>query len=351
MVYFSDDDITYMFTVVTASSNKIIVSGDHIRSSSLGLMKSSSGSMSGSDLALLGSEYVISGLEAGRRYFVRVSAENSEMGPGLPTPTYPPSEIPMDVPSPPLKAFLHIVDKHTLQIDWSDSHLNNPGITSYTVECFTKSSHASTSLSFFGSQGIVDLDSSGLGITGGSFTLYFGDISVELPGTVEVVNGLDYVTTTTDLAPYISRGDEIKINGNIFTVHEWKEFSSKRLPLSSAYSGKNYKESLIFTRSKSAQIPFDASAMTLKIALQNMIAVGQVDVRRDTALDGGFKWTITFLTNMGPQPLFSIDASRLFGTNPSGFKAREIVHGELPNNYKKIVLPDTSVTSINITGL
>ena len=178
-------------------------------------MNGRGGNVGSTDLTLLGAEYLIQGLEPNERYYVRVSAENGEMGTGLPQTTVPSSEIPRSAPSPPSLASLSIVDKHTLQVEWEGHHSDDdarPLIDSHTVEYFTRSNEVGPTFSFFGTPEIVELDSIGLGLTGGWFHLYFGDEdTLALPGTVEVAPGMTSVATTEDLTPHLSRGDELSL--------------------------------------------------------------------------------------------------------------------------------------------
>jgi len=60
-------------------------------------------------------------------------------------------------------------------------------------------------------------------------------------------------------------------------------------------------------------------------------AVGQVAVTRTVAADsrGGYTWTVTFLTSLGPLPLMLFDANDLTGTAATGVVA-ELVRGVAP---------------------
>ena len=65
----------------------------------------------------------------------------------------------------------------------------------------------------------------------GSFTLAFGDADYPLPGTVDVVNGEDYIVTSQDLTPYIKRGDRISALGWEYAVHAFRPFNATHLYL------------------------------------------------------------------------------------------------------------------------
>ena len=118
-VYFSDDKISYTFEIMSASKTQINVFPDHKRRKSIqqNSILSESGFLGGSDLYLLGIEYKIDNLVTGYRYFVRVSAENNEMGSGIPVLTYPSSEIPHSAPIPPYDVKLSVVNKSTLHAE------------------------------------------------------------------------------------------------------------------------------------------------------------------------------------------------------------------------------------------
>ena len=65
----------------------------------------------------------------------------------------------------------------------------------------------------------------------GSFTLAFGDVDYPLPGTVDVINGEDYIVTSQDLTPYIKRGDQISALGWEYAVHAFRPFNATHLYL------------------------------------------------------------------------------------------------------------------------
>lgn len=65
----------------------------------------------------------------------------------------------------------------------------------------------------------------------GSFTLAFGALDYPLPGTVDVVNGEDYIVTSQDLTPYIKRGDRVSVDGWEYAVHAFRPFNATHLSL------------------------------------------------------------------------------------------------------------------------
>ena len=126
---------------------------------------------SGSDLDLVGREFYINELETGSEYCVRVAAKNSIMGTGPPTATSPSTAIPQGFPKPPGQVSMSIADESTLHIEWEDGDDADADIDECIVELYTRSTISSSSGSFHGSQEVIELNSLGLGITGGTFHL------------------------------------------------------------------------------------------------------------------------------------------------------------------------------------
>lgn len=207
----------------------------------------------------------------------------------------------------------------------------------------------SKSKSFFGSQEVVELDSTGLGTWGGYYTFYFGPPSIQLPGDVQVNPGQAFMITSRDLTKYLSRGEEIFIDNKSYFIHKTKIMSSCVIPLSEAYNSPSDSAAKVFVRSKSMNIPYDASALILSNALENMVSIGQVNVMREIGFPHGYKWKITFVSNAGDQPVFIIDSAHLLGNN-THVKQREIIKGFLPNNYLSSIF-DSNTTSAIIFGL
>ena len=103
--------------------------------------------------------------------------------------------------------------------------------------------------------------------------------------------------------------------------------------------------------SKSCKIPFDATAKILRDSLERMPFVHKIDVKRKGRVSDGFVWSITFLSNIGPQPSIEIDVSLLQGVSPSAFLPRKARAGELPQDYRSFDIDNRPVNSPNITGL
>lgn len=103
-------------------------------------------------------------------------------------------------------------------------------MTSYRIEVFTASSTVSESGSLFG-QAEVQTITTGGGADG-SFTLSFGQLDYQLPGTVDVIYGEDYIVTSEDLTPYVKRGDRVGFAaGWEYAVHAFRPFNATHLYL------------------------------------------------------------------------------------------------------------------------
>ena len=353
MVFFSDDDTYYQFFVTSATATTITVSDRHLRVASLQSMKGKNGGEF-SNLKLMGAKYIIDNLVSEKTYYVRVSSENG-LGTGKSIATMPYRETPRGFPHPPHNVQISVKDKNSLELSWSDiTYQNNPEIQAFKIECFCRSDAASTaSFSFFGEQEVVEFSSIGLGISGGTFTVYFGDldISSKILGHAEAVAGLSYIETVVDMTPHLDRGESILIGSEEYTVHPTEPFTPSRLPLSESYSGNNDESIIVRSRSKSMPISFDASALELQNALEQMPHINHVHVRREV-VEGfdGYQWFVTFTSNVGPQPVFSVDATFLIGTNPIAFSTTRTVTGILPHCYFSEIV-DPNSTSLELQGL
>ena len=70
----------------------------------------------------------------------------------------------------------------------------------------------------------------------GTFTLAFGPVDYPLPGTVDVVNGEDFVITSEDLTPYVKRGDRVAFDGGWeYEVHAFMPFNASHLYLAQVF--------------------------------------------------------------------------------------------------------------------
>ncbi|CAM9176754.1 unnamed protein product, partial [Laminaria digitata] len=107
----------------------------------------------------------------------------------------------------------------------------------------------------------------------GSFTLAFGDVDYPLPGTVDVVNGEDYIVTSQDLTPYIKRGDRISALGWEYVVHAFRPFNATHLYLA---KGTTAAGTTLFHAMTTPEIAHDASAAEVKELLETLPSLGQV---------------------------------------------------------------------------
>ena len=189
--------------------------------------------------------------------------------------------------------------------------------------------------------------------TGGSLTAYFGDFdtsSVFLEHA-KTTNGQSYVDTLKDLTAHLDRGESILIGEEEYKVHPTESFTASRLPLLESYSGENIESFAVHSRSKSAPISFDASAKEVRNALARVPEVNHVHVRRETVEGSdGYQWFVKFISNVGPQPTFSVDTTSLVGTNPTAFLVSRSVAGVLPDCYSSVIV-DPSVASFDLQDL
>ena len=103
---------------------------------------------------------------------------------------------------------------------------------SYRIEVFAASSTVSESGSKFGQSEVQTVTLATDGVAEGTFTLAFGELDNPLPGTVDVVNGDDFVVTSEDLTPYIKRGDRVAFEGGWeYAVHAFMPFNASHLYL------------------------------------------------------------------------------------------------------------------------
>ncbi|KAL3797523.1 hypothetical protein HJC23_009887 [Cyclotella cryptica] len=355
MVYFSDDKTHYLFSIVSVTASTITVSNKHLRVLPLHDMKSQDG-VTSSNLEIIGTRYIIDGLLTGTKYYVRVSSENGQMGTGKSVSTAPHHETPRGFPLAPGDVTVSVTDKHTLSVSWSNStYLNDPDIKAFKVERFCKSdATSSASVSFFGEKESVEFSTVGLGLVGGTFTVYFGgfDSLRVVVGHAKATNSLNYIETLADLTPHLQRGESIMIGEDVYLVHPTEPFTPSRLPLSESYHGINDENAVVYARSKSMPLPFDASAEELQNTLEQMPYTNHVQVRREVAeVSGGYRWFVTFSSNVGPQPAFSVDTTYLVGANPSGFTVTRSVTGTVPDCYLSVIADDPTATTLQLHDL
>ena len=96
-------------------------------------------------------------------------------------------------------------------------------------------------------------------------------------------------------------------------------------------------------------IAYDASALTVKTALENLITIGSVDVSR--ARNGyGYSWLITFQTNLGPVNSLIAIGTELTGPQTSISVSKAAV-GVSASGYGSQIVTDLTSLSYTISGL
>lgn len=183
---------------------------------------------------------------------------------------------------------------------------------------------------------IISIDSTNLGITDGYFSLTFGNENKLLSATAKVEHGEATFHPSEDLTPFVLRGDFVEIDGIALTIAENGIMSNHEIPLSSSFSGMSSNNASIHVKKTSVLIPFDADDYTMKRSLQLIPDVNLVTVRREEGSIDGYKWFVTFDSNIGPQPSFQVNTKYLIGTNVQDFKVETVQSGILPENYVSI---------------
>ncbi|GFH60050.1 hypothetical protein CTEN210_16526 [Chaetoceros tenuissimus] len=183
---------------------------------------------------------------------------------------------------------------------------------------------------------IIAIDSTDLGITDGYFSLTFGNENKLLSATAKVEHGDATIYPSEDLTPFVLRGDFIEIDGITTTIAENGLMSSHEIPLSSSFPGMSSNDASIHVKKTSVLIPFDADDYIMQRSLQLIPDVNLVTVRREEGSIDGYKWFVTFDSNIGPQPSFQVNTKYLIGTNAEDFKVETIQSGILPQNYVSI---------------
>lgn len=60
---------------------------------------------------------------------------------------------------------------------------------------------------------------------------------------------------------------------------------------------------------------------------------------------------MTFISNVGMQPSFSVDTSNLIGYNPNGFTITRTVDGVKPEDCDVTIVEDLAMASVEIENL
>ncbi len=119
--------------------------------------------------------------------------------------------------------------------------------------------------------------------------------------------------------------------------------------------------SLLFRGARSRYLPYNATALDVQRALEELATVGQVGVTRSNADENnGYTWLVTFLTDLGPLDLIQFDGTSLTGTVATGNVA-EVVVGSFPPFNSSVpilglplgtaVLTNLSQLTVVMTGL
>jgi hypothetical protein len=104
-----------------------------------------------------------------------------------------------------------------------------------------------------------------------------------------------------------------------------------------------------FRGTSSAALPFDIDAVGMKVALEQLDTIGQVDVARYP--NGfGYDWEVTFLSELGDVPEMYVNKGGLQGP----FAQATVVtsqHGSLPDNYASKTVAGGLTDSTVVSGL
>uniref|UniRef100_K3WF52 Fibronectin type-III domain-containing protein n=1 Tax=Globisporangium ultimum (strain ATCC 200006 / CBS 805.95 / DAOM BR144) TaxID=431595 RepID=K3WF52_GLOUD len=322
-----------------------------------------------------GGKYRIDKLTTAQWWYIRVYAMNAKMGAGLPELTSPKREMPRQKPLPPRDVTISngrtLPLGYSLNVQWrapSDLKDALTAISAYRVEWYQKA----LTDPFFGLPVMQVVQTTGT-ITSGSFTLAYGDGSERfpyrvLPGTLNVVYGQNYVTTSTDLTGLLARGDVIVIDDVTYLVAATGTFSSTQLPLADAtnlavklgstlattpmtYSGTTKSSIPVKTLWKTIDMSYDVTPTAVKEALEMLPTVGIVHVERfqvGTVGDNNFKWYVTFSTQVptpSALPMLTVNERNLVGTNNADVSVSVTQLGQAPLAFGFAMVSATALAS------
>jgi hypothetical protein len=111
---------------------------------------------------------------------------------------------------------------------------------------------------------------------------------------------------------------------------------------------------LTFRGARSIYVPYDADARSVKIILEALTTIGQVEVTRSVADENnGYTWLVTFLTELGSLDLIEFDDSDMTGTVVTGVVSKDQVGISPPFNSLDSVnrLPLGSAVITNLSDL
>ena len=353
----SDDNIPYTFTIseglATSSSFKLVSSA--LRQTNF------NGSTTGlADLLLLGAMFPISNLISGAQYYFRINAVNS-IGKcplsisncGAYIASVPPSVEVAGTPAAPANFGAQVINSQTVSLFWTRPSSPGGYISAYRIDAYTKSAQATANFSFFGDTEIQMLSTASTMVTGGTFTVSFDSFSVLLPANVSAqLNGY-FFNSSADLTPYLEPGDQVLVDGVIYTVasHKTRDYTGFFVTaMIKSQNLQNLALQPIYGRPRTVPLEFDVDPLLLQTILQSTPSFGQVWVDR-IAAGNGYEWTVTFLTNPGRQPLLVTNPGNLLGPNPE-IIVSEVRQGVLPNNFKsQVVTAAGDILNASFTNL
>ena len=207
--------------------------------------------------------YLITDLQQGLNYHVRVSAWNGAGGVyGIPRGSFPALIKPINAPlMSPYAVTLSPVDEKTLSINWTGKVIDGGDfVTRYTVE-------------YDYAPSVAEIQTVSLTVPAAS--------SVSLP---------------------------VSISG----------LSGSPIPIPTSHSSVRGTFCLSYAEFTTGEIPFDASQNRIQHELQALIAIGNVTVSRSYVTDNLFnttQWIITFTNNVGNLPLLTVGCNSLVGNN------------------------------------
>jgi len=320
----TDDNIPYSFVVGESTPTTT-----HFTLKSIGLRETVfDGSTGYADLLLIGAQFEVKDLQPGGRYFFRVNAVNSEgiCDSSLPFSqtcgafafTSPSSLIIDEPPAKPERVAAVVISDDSVMISWSEPHSVSP-IKLYRVDAFMASPVASDYYSFYGDNEVQIVSTGSSSVTSGTFTVAYGNFSQQLPGVFSAFVRSYSFNTSEDLTSLLEPGDQFMVAGRIYTVDSYHFITSSKIFVKEAIlvpnSGSNLIGAVAFSRSKTQPIPFDIDPLKLEALIENQPVFGQVHVER-TAVNSGYDWSITFLSNVGDQPQLIVNPLRLLGSDP-----------------------------------
>jgi hypothetical protein len=183
---------------------------------------------------------------------------------------------------------------------------------------------------------------------GGTFTLAFGSFIKSLPGTVSVVQNSAVVTTTADLTESIARGDSISLAGVTYVVDLAGTFTATTLTLSTNYAAKSQSGLVAKQMHTTVNLPFNIAAADMQKALLNLPSLGDVSVTRAT-IATGFRHTVVFNSDIGPQTLLVANTELLVGT-AKAVNIAQSVAGVKPNAYKFVTVPSSPAAMVKVVS-